>query len=488
MKNNTLLLMVLFLAFIPFQVKTQVIDTASNTQSFKDYRKQLFHDYEGFRSEAKKNFEQFLAEAWTEYQSIANQMSIFTNPKPESLPMPKTYSGIIQADAPAVTFDTRNIPRHSTAEKSVALPGKDVETIKFYGCTLRFHFPETLKIKAKSMKESEVSKYYADMQRKPETKMLRQELETTVQRMGLNEWGYFLLLRSLSEKAFTEMNDRVLFCFYMLHSQGFKARVGRGKESGQLMLLLAIDNSKEVYTIPFFRFNGVKYYTVFGGKDGEDAYSYNEKADDSKLREIGLDFRKTLDMADCNKKRVLELKKADMSIEVPYSTSHLRYYDDLPLTVFPIYFKTGMAPEAQQALAETFGTLGKKYNKVQMTDIILNFVQTSFAYKIDEEQFGREKYFFPEEVIGYPYSDCEDRCALFAWLVRTFAGCEVIGVLYPDHLATGVCFGKDVKLKGKGFDFQGKHYIICDPTYANADIGCVMPKYEGTKYEIIDIP
>ena len=255
-----------------------------------------------------------------------------------------------------------------------------------------------------------------------------------------------------------------------------------------MLLLLALDNSKEVYSLTFFRINGTKFYIVYGnGQKGESAYSYNEKADDSGLKEIGLDFAKPLNIAACDKRRKLHLGKANLDIELPYSTSHLRYYDEIPTTVFPIYFKTAVSNEAEQTLTQAFNTLGKKYNKVQMVDIMLNFVQTAFSYKIDELQFGREKYFFPEEVIGLPFSDCEDRSALFAWLVRHYVGYDVVGVLYDDHLATAVCFGNDAKMEGKTVMHKGKAYIVCDPTYSNAAIGTVMPKFANAKYEIIEI-
>ena len=80
------------------------------------------------------------------------------------------------------------------------------------------------------------------------------------------------------------VNDRVLFCFYMLRNEGgFKTRLARGQESGALTLLIAIDNSKQVYSYTYFRFNDddsgktqVKYYTVYGGgKANESVYSYD---------------------------------------------------------------------------------------------------------------------------------------------------------------------------------------------------------------------
>ena len=67
----------------------------------------------------------------------------------------------------------------------------------------------------------------------------------------------------------------------------------------------------------------------------------------------------------------------------------------------------------------------------EFVGILLNFVQTSFDYQTDEEQFGREKYFYPEEILAYPFCDCEDRAAFFARLVRNLTGLEVVGLDYP---------------------------------------------------------
>lgn len=456
-------------------------------QDYERFREQLFQDFEGFRQQAYAEFERFLAEAWTEYNSIAGQISIYSSKKPENTPKMQLYSGTPDNEV-AAPFLVEPIPS-AKPSPSPKPSGPDVVRINFYGRNMDFHVPQALRCKAKSNKESDVAKYYKTMRGQEEaTRRLQIELNSAVSQMGLNEWGYFSLLRSISEKMFTNTNDCVLFCFYMLHSNGFKARVGRGQKSKNLLLLLALDNSKEIYSSTFFRINGTKYYIVYGNNiKGENAYSYNEKADDSALKEIGLDFTKPLNITPCDMQRKLHMEKAGIDLTLPYSNSHLRYYDELPMTVFPIYFKTPVSREAEQALAQTFNDLAKKHDKVQMVDIILNFVQNAFAYKIDELQFGREKYFFPEEVIGYPFSDCEDRSALFAWMVRRFTGCEVIGVLFDDHLATAVCFGDDINLKGQSIIHKGKRFMVCDPTYQNASIGMLTQKYAKARYEIINI-
>lgn len=488
MKARTTRILSLILMFLPLVMKAQ---SDSTNKSFEQYKEDMYKDYNDFLKQAYSDFEAFLAEAWSEYQSIVGPAGGYAEQKPEVIPSFTVQSGVIDIKAPAFENNIPTLegrPEDRNAAFGYGTEPSNSVNIRFYGRSMTFNVPKNLRVKTDGIKERQIANYYAAMKQNDAEHLVQKQLDDAVDQMGLNEWGYFVLLRAISEKLFDNANDRVLFTFYMMHSHGFKARVGRGSKSNNLLLLLALDNTKEMYSQTFFRINGYKYYIVYGnGQQGESIYSYDEKADHSGLKEIGLDFTKPLDIAACDKTRQLHLDKVNMDINLPYSTSHLRYYDEIPTTVFPVYFKTPVAQETEVVLAETFATLGKRYNKVQMVDIMLNFVQTAFAYKIDEQQFGREKYFFPEEVIGLPYSDCEDRSALFAWLVSHFTGYEVIGVLYNDHLATAVCFGDDAQPAGTTISFGRKRYVVCDPTYSNAPIGTVMPKYANTQYEIVKI-
>lgn len=489
MKKRVICILSLVLTLLPLGMKAQ--SDSSYRTSFEKYKEEMYKEYNSFVEQTHSEFEAFLAEAWKEYNSFTGQTGAYSEQKPEVIPSLTVQSGVIDIEAPSLesalpSFEDE--PENKNAVYTFDTDPSSIVAIRFYGVNTTFNVPLSLRLKAKGYREKQVAEYYTAMSKNDSGHALQHQLDQAVDRMGLNEWGYFVLLRDISEKLFDNTDDRVLFTFYMLHSHGFKARVGRGSKSEHLLLLLALDNSKEVYSETFFRINGYKYYIVYGqGLKKESVYSYDEKADHSGLKEIGLDFTKPLNLADCDKTRSLHLAKADMDIELPYSTSHLSYYDDIPTTVFPIYFKTPLSKEAEAVLAETFASLSKKYNKVQLVDIMLNFVQTAFAYRIDEQQFGREKYFFPEEVIGRPYSDCEDRSALFGWLVRHFIGYDVIGVLYKDHLATAVCFGDDALVMGKDVNYGGKRYVVCDPTYRNAAIGTVMPRFAKAKYEIVKI-
>ena len=111
--------------------------------------------------------------------------------------------------------------------------------------------------------------------------------------------------------------------------------------------------------------------------------------------------------------------------------------------------------------------------------------QTAFEYKTDDAQFGGEKYMFAAETLYYPYSDCEDRSILFSYLVHELLQLEVVGLIYPGHAATAVRFSQPIS--GDQVEINGARYLICDPTYINADIGTAMPQFKQSKPTVIAI-
>ncbi|MDR3296686.1 MAG: hypothetical protein LBS94_00425, partial [Prevotellaceae bacterium] len=101
-----------------------------------------------------------------------------------------------------------------------------------------------------------------------------------------------------------------------------------------------------------------------------------------------------------------------------------------------------------------------------------------------DEQFGYEKWNFAEETIASDYSDCDDRAILFAQLVRRLLGMPVVLVYYPGvHLAAAVHFDNPAA-SGDYILVDSKKYLICDPTYSNADIGMAMPQLRETAVEV----
>lgn len=516
--------------FLEQRKKQMQEKSEANKQKISD----MSQEYKDYVDRMNAEFADFVAKQWELFDEFKKQQLSYSQPKIEEAPVAvntveeqdvvteesKEIKYVEEAELPAVTEavkvayegkDNDNYELKTRLDKNgaVDLPVKEyVEEkpapitygteikLNFYGRQVPLHVSQKLKAKSNGIDEKNVANYFTNIAKnREETKALWDELTGVVDEFGLNEWGYFCLLRSLSEKMFTNIDDRVLFCFYMLRNEGnFKTRVARGKNSDKLTLLIALDNSKEVYSYTFFQFKDdesgtkkVKYYTVYGGgKANEAVYSYDFCKQDADKREMNLDFTKNLNMGACDVTRTVQLTKK-RSVTLPYNKAHMAYLNDVPMTVFPIYFVNPIAIEAQQVLQDNFSEMRDQYTPTQFIQMLLHFVQTGFEYKTDDDQFGYEKYFYPEEVIGYPYCDCEDRSAMFAWLVQKYTNAKVIGLQYEGHVATAVWFGDDANVKGDGFMYGGKKYYVCDPTYINASIGMTMPQFKGKTPKIIKL-
>ena len=487
-------------------------------------------EYQDYVDKMNAEFADFVAKQWALFEEFKKDRLEMSKPKVNKAPVAENTNDDVKIEsdvisysreeelpkvthAMAVAYEDKNDNSYEVRTRleddgAVELPTKDFDKSKklpidnssnlllnFYGRQIPVHVDQKLKVRSKGVEEKDVAEYFSQIAKcREETAELWGQLDLIVKGFGLNEWGYFCLLRTISEKMFANVSDRVLFCFYMLRNEGnFKTRIARGKESGSLTLLIALDNSKQVYSYTFFRFvddaNGkkVKYYCVYGGgKANEPVYTYDFCAQDTQKKQMGLDFTRNLNMGNCDVNRTVKLTK-NKEITLPYNNAHMAYLDDVPMTVFPIYFVSPVSIEAQQVLHNTFTEMKSEYTPTQFIAMLLHFVQTGFEYKTDEEQFGYEKYFYPEEVIGYPYCDCEDRSALFSWLVQKYTNAQVIGLQYEGHVATAVYFGDDVNINGDGFVYGGKKYYVCDPTYINAGIGMAMPQFKGKTPKVIKL-
>ncbi len=155
----------------------------------------------------------------------------------------------------------------------------------------------------------------------------------------------------------------------------------------------------------------------------------------------------------------------------------------MPLTDLPIFFNSGLSIETTLSLQKELKPLIQNKTEVDAVQFLLSLVQQSFEYKTDGDQFGKEKYFFTEDILFYPYSDCEDRSIFFAHLVKALIGLEVVGLNYPNHVATAVKFNSSIS--GDAVLINDTKYIICDPTYIGSDVGMAMPQFKNVSPSVI---
>lgn len=169
----------------------------------------------------------------------------------------------------------------------------------------------------------------------------------------------------------------------------------------------------------------------------------------------------------------------------------LDFYDTYPaseigdnfMTRWAMYANTPLETETKERLYPALHAKIEGLTKLEATERLLNFVQTAFVYEYDKKVWGHDRAFFAEETLYYPYCDCEDRSILFSRLMRDLLGLKVILVYYPGHLATAVCFTEEVK--GDYIILNEMRYVICDPTFIGASVGCTMTGMDNRAARVI---
>ena len=175
-----------------------------------------------------------------------------------------------------------------------------------------------------------------------------------------------------------------------------------------------------------------------------------------------------------------------VSSAITVNRNLIDFYDDYPQSnAWNIYAQTSLSAFAKEQLYPVLRRAIADKEKTVAANILIDFVQTAFEYKTDDEQFGDERPLFADETLYYPYSDCEDRAILYSILVRDLLGLDVVLLHYPNHLATAVYFADDVA--GDYLMLNGRKYIVCDPTYIGASIGNAMPQFKRTASKIVRI-
>jgi hypothetical protein len=307
------------------------------------------------------------------------------------------------------------------------------------------------------------------------------------EKMKLNDWGYCEILHKTAVRLYPgSVNEPNLFVWFMLLKSGYQAKIGYSGDNVYLLL----PTSNTLYAVAYYVFanSDQKFYNVmfdrFEKARVTQLYSYDQDYPNA-TRLTGYQILSAPSIRPDTKSKTLKFTHngSEYTVKVDYDQSSVKFFEYYPQTDLQVYFDAVPSTDARRSLLEAMKPFVKDKSETEAVDLLLHFVQTAFEYKTDDEQFGREKPFFPEETLYYPGSDCEDRSVLFSFLVRNLLGLQVVGLDYPNHVSTAVKFNGNVK--GDQVVYQNSKYIICDPTYINADYGMCMPQFKKVKPGII---
>lgn len=466
-------------------------------QTFEEYKKQQQDQYQKFKEDREKQikaladefdeyvkkqdeeYTEYLKERWKQFQGFQGLEIPEEEPKPDIQPVfekperQKPPEGL-PARVPEIEVEPLKIPEQLvprvTKQEPDRFPVNSTE-FAFYGFPILFDYDKALGLKLEgTINEEEIGNYFAALSKTNYNHLIGQLLNYKDQ-MNLNDWGYYQLAQKAAYRI-SEMHEntsRLLHWFILLRS-GYRAKVAFYED--QVFLLIPAES--QLYGVNFFTLDNLNYYMLEGNLTNVFTYEM-DFPEARKVFDMNIYHPILLGENLTTKTINYSYQGEEIPVTIGYNTNIINFYNDCPLSDIKVYFDAVVSPEAKESLASNFMPLIQSKSQIDAANILLNFVQTAFEYQTDQEQFGYEKFFFAEELFFYPYADCEDRSVLFAYLVKSLMGLEVVGLNYPGHMATAVNFTDPVE--GDYIVFNDKKFIISDPTYINAPIGLTMPQY-----------
>lgn len=368
----------------------------------------------------------------------------------------------------------------SVAKVNVKKPSFDFD---YYGVTLGFDLEPDAKAPTQSS-EKAIKRWIA--QTSKWSNQSRESFAKLCKQHNITGWAQLQLANAVATKIHGSDESSVSALSWWLLGED-KVDVRLAYLGGKVVLLY--HTTAKVFGVSYLRLDSKPYYLFDPqGKKGEKTSLDGIRTwPQSFGGRVEVDLTNTslsLSKIENYKELVYRLGDKLDTLKLPRNSVQEKLWATYPLVEIFVPFNHRLAKEHHSPLIKL---LKEKVNGMSEKDAIrflLNLVQKSFKYETDDEQFGYENYFFPEEILGFRASDCEDRAVFFSYLVKNVVGAPVVLLDYPNHIATAVSL--TAKHKGAQFLHKGKLFYVADPTYLGADIGMEMKGLDISKRLVID--
>jgi hypothetical protein len=478
--------------FIIFFINIFKFNDASSQDGFHKWMATENDSFQQYRDERDAEFVKFLENNWQEFQ-ISSGVESDNAPKPEKIPKappqslrPSKLLGVTGTLKKQIVPDEKPLQEPA---KIPVMPPRPKEKDKrleilFHNTPVTLYFDSGFSVeKLKGFNKKSISAFWEKMSDTDYESFNSYALEYK-KTMKLNDWGFHYLLYMAGQKIHKgDKNMSRLFVWFMSSKAGYESKIGY-KDDG-IYLLMPSQNT--LYGVSFLTLKGKRFYALFFDQKPEKLkklFSYKgEYPEADKIMDYRLVYSPVIKILPGRRSIEFKYRERNYSFPVEFNRNLVDFYEYYPQTELGVYFTAAMPGETERAMLKNLKPIVEGLPEEEAAGLLLRFVQTVFEYKTDTDQFGREKFMYPAETLYYPYSDCEDRAFLFAWLAENLLNVKVVGLDYPGHVATGVKFSSDIK--GDYVMAEGNKYTVCDPTYINAEPGMTMPEFRNLKPEII---
>ena len=253
---------------------------------------------------------------------------------------------------------------------------------------------------------------------------------------------------------------------------------------------LNVATNDEVYNTPFSRYEGKTYINLtaiyFGLNTRRALYEIPAYKASTGGKIFSFKINHLPNIPSRNIKKTIKFKydSQPYSVEVEVDTMAKALLRNYPGLRDELYFKVAPSDNLKKSLLAQLKPHLEGKSDQEKIEFLVSFTRSGFKYKFDEQIYKRNQPMIAEELFLNEYSDQEDRCALFYFLMTNLTDLDFILVRYNyAYITIAVELSDPI---GKPIDYNGKSYFICDPTSPNNSkkIGKWPP---GMTYENIEI-
>lgn len=324
-------------------------------------------------------------------------------------------------------------------------------------------------------------------------KPLLNEMLSYRQEKELNDWLYYQVVRAVAQQIAPKHENYLrytLYKWFLMVKSGYDATLNLYHDQ----LLFYVYSNDEVYNLPLYVKGGRQYvclnihdYARAAGKVEPEAILGISL--DEPLATMPFSYKVTrlpdFDTTGYTERDIsFPYKNRDYQFTLKVNQQVGEVFANYPTVAYEDYFNIPLSSPTYKSLVPVLRKNLKGKGAREGVDYLMKFTRYAFLYEDDQLHYGKEKRMSPEQTLLSEASDCDDRAALFFFLVKELYNLPMLALVYPDHLTIAVHFDRAY---GNTVEYNGRAYSICEPTpqKLNLQVGQLAPKYRNQAYQVV---
>lgn len=367
-----------------------------------------------------------------------------------------------------------NLPRIRKPEYTSSSPLK--LNFKFYGNSIALTYDRLLSLPVNQPINKDIVADYWKKFTVSNSHHFVNQLMIYRDRLGLNDWGYFLLVKGCSSALYpNDESGATLLSWSLMIRSGFDVKIG----FNQLGASILFPSASKINGISSVKINGSEYY-IDKPISSFPISTYVPKHSGA-TGVIHLKFIQSLNFQGevLTKKIQFSWDKKLYDFNLKYNPEVIRFLEEYPQTSPELYFDAPFTFLSGESLLRQFKPVLSAMKLEEGAAFLQQFVQKSFAYRPYNDLYGYDRFMFPEELLFKDESNDKGKALLYSWMISNLLNQKAALVEFPGFYSVAISLNQP--MEGDNFLIDRKSYTIADPTFDNAPIGLVMKEFYPLK-------